>query len=87
MITENLFQAFKKFAVEKYKIQPAQIDKEREFVERNLRTEFIMAAYGVQTSLQVFNEFDPQLKRAIELMPQAKQLALEAAKKTNAGLR
>ena len=87
VITENLFQAFKKFAVEKYKIQPAQIDKEREFVERNLRTEFIMAAYGVQTSLQVFNEFDPQLKRAIELMPQAKQLALEAAKKTNAGLR
>lgn len=85
-ITEPLWQAFKKFAAEKYKIQPAQADKEREFIERTLRTEFVMAAYGVQTSLQVFNDFDPQLNRAIELMPQAKQLAQDAAKKTNAGL-
>ncbi len=85
-ITEPLWQAFKKFASEKYKIQPAQADKEREFIERMLRTEFVMAAYGVQTSEQVFNDFDPQLTRAIELMPQAKQLAQEAAKKTNAQL-
>ena len=85
-ISEPLWQAFKKFALDKYKIQPAQSDKEREFVERSLRTEFIMATYGVQTSLQVYNDFDSQLLRAIELLPQAKQLASDAAKKTNAGL-
>ncbi|MBK8302464.1 MAG: hypothetical protein IPK98_03260 [Chloracidobacterium sp.] len=37
------------------------IDREREFVERTLRTELITAAYGSQTSFQVFNEYDDQL--------------------------
>lgn len=79
-ITENVFQAFKSYAVQKYKISPAMIDKEREFVERNIRTELVTAAYGSQTSFQVFNEYDNQLLRAIELMPRAKQLALEGKK-------
>lgn len=79
-VTENLFQSFKNFAVSKYKFTPAQIDREREFVQRALRTELIMAAYGSQTSLQVFNEYDNQLKKAIELLPEARQLAIEGAK-------
>lgn len=84
-ITENLFQAFKKFALEKYKIQGAQVDKERKFVERLLRAEFATAAYGNQTSEQVNNESDVQINRAIELLPKAKQLALDAANKNNRG--
>lgn len=84
-ITDQLYQAFRSFAVEKYKYTPAQIDKEREFVERSLRSELVGAAYGTQTSLQVSNEYDTQLMKAIELMPQAKQLAMEGAKaKANA---
>jgi carboxyl-terminal processing protease len=79
-VTENLFQSFKNFAVSKYKFTPAQIDRERDFVQRALRTELIMAAYGSQTSLQVFNEYDNQLKKAIELLPEARQLAIEGAK-------
>ena len=79
-ITEQLFQTFKKFAVEKYKVSAALVDREREFVERNLRTELVTAAYGSTTSYQVFNEYDSQLKRAIEVLPQAKQLAIESAK-------
>ena len=79
-VSENLYQAFKSFAVQKYKVSPALIDKEREFVERNIRTELVTAAYGSQTSFQVFNEYDNQLLRGIELMPQAKQLALEGKK-------
>lgn len=79
-ITEQLFQKFKTFAVEKYKYTPAQVDKEREFVERILRSELVSAAYGTETSLQVSNEYDNQLRKAIELVPQAKQLALEGAK-------
>ena len=89
-ITDNLFQNFKKFAIEKYNFTAAQIDKEREFVERNLRSELVTAAYGSTTSFQVFNEYDTQLKKAIELLPEAKQLALEGAKanakKENSGL-
>jgi carboxyl-terminal processing protease len=82
-ITETLYQAFRKFAVEKYKLTAAQVDKEREFVERIMRTEFVTAAYGSQTSEQVGNESDVQIKRAIELLPKAKQLALDAANKNN----
>ncbi len=79
-VTDELFQTFKTFAVDKYKYTPAAIDKEREFIERTLRTEVIGAAYGMQTSLQVANEYNTQLLKAVELMPQARQLALEGAK-------
>ena len=79
-ISDTVFQAFKKFAVEKYGQNPAVVDKEKEFVERSLRTELVTAAYGSTTSQQVFNDYDNQLLKAIELLPQAKQLALEGAK-------
>jgi carboxyl-terminal processing protease len=79
-ITDSIFQSFKQFAVEKYKIQPALIDKEREFIQRNLRTELVTSAYGITTSYQVTNESDIQLLRAIEVLPKAKTLAAEAAK-------
>ena len=84
-ISDALYQTFKNFAVQKYKYTPAQIDREREFVERMLRTEMVTAAYGMTTSLQVSNEYDNQLLKAIELMPQARQLTLDAARaKTSA---
>lgn len=79
-VTDDLYQKFRAFAVEKYKYTPAQIDKEREFVERILRSELVSAAFGSQTSLQVSNEYDTQLLKAVELMPQARQLAQEGAK-------
>ncbi len=76
-MTDALFTAFKKFAADKYKVPAAQADREREFVERILRSELVTAAYGSQTSFQVFNEYDDQLLKAIDLLPQAKQLALQ----------
>jgi carboxyl-terminal processing protease len=86
-VDDTLFASFKKFAVERYKIPTALIDKEREFILRNLRTELVTAAYGITTSGQVLNEYDNQLLKAIELLPKAKQLALEASKgKTTADL-
>lgn len=82
--SEALYQSFKKYATEKYGYTGAQIDKEREFVERALRTEFVTAAYGTQTSTQVFtNDYDTQLKKAIELLPKAKQLAMTRAQKSS----
>lgn len=83
-IDEKIYQAFKTYATTKYNFTAAQVDREREFVERTLRTEIVTAAYGSTTSFQVFNEYDTQLKKAIELLPQAKQLALLGAK-ANAG--
>ncbi|MEQ1605566.1 MAG: S41 family peptidase [Pyrinomonadaceae bacterium] len=77
-VTDAVFATFRQFALDKYKIPAAQIDREKEFVERILRTELITAAFGTQTSSQVFNEYDTQLLKAIDLLPQAKQLALQS---------
>ncbi len=85
-VTDTLFQAFKKFAGEKYKFTPVQVDHERQFIERTLRTELVTAAYGSQTAGQVLNEYDNQLLKAIELLPQARQLAMQSEKvRTTAG--
>ncbi|HKX84784.1 MAG TPA: S41 family peptidase, partial [Pyrinomonadaceae bacterium] len=79
-MSQGLYDKFKAFAVEKYKFTPAQIDKERTFIERSLRTELVTAAYGSTTSFQVGNLYDNQLQAAIDLLPQAKQLAIDSAK-------
>ncbi|MGI9034523.1 MAG: S41 family peptidase, partial [Pyrinomonadaceae bacterium] len=79
-ITEPLFQAFKKYAMEKYKVPAALVDREKEIIERSIRTELATAAYGTTTANQVFNEYDPQLKKAIADLPRAKQLASDSAK-------
>jgi carboxyl-terminal processing protease len=83
-VTDAVYSAFRQFAADKYKIPPAQIDREREFVERTLRSEFVTAAYGSQTSFQVFNEYDEQLLKAIDLLPQAKQLAMQGERARSA---
>jgi len=79
-VTPDLYAALKSYTASKYKIPAAQLDKERRFVERYLRSELITAAYGTTSSYQVFNEYDTQLSKAIDLMPQAKALAVEGAK-------
>jgi len=79
-IADSLFNAFKKFAISKYKFSPKQIEQERETIKWRLRTELVMAAYGSRTSFQVFNEYDTQLTKAIKLFPKAKQLELAGAR-------
>ena len=74
-ITPMLIAAFGKFAADRYKVPVATVDKEKEFVERSLRTELVTAAYGSTTSFQVFNEYDNQLLKALDLLPKAKAMA------------
>lgn len=86
-ITDELYNAYRRYAVQKYRYTGQQIDKEREFVTRSLRTELVTAAYGSTTSFQVTNEYDNQILKAIEVLPQAKALAqrgFEANKKATA---
>ncbi|MBK8467269.1 MAG: PDZ domain-containing protein [Chloracidobacterium sp.] len=84
-VTSDLFQAFKQYAADKYKLPATQADAEREFIERTLRSELITAAYGSQTSFQVINEYDDQLLKAIDLLPRAKQLAMQSEKARSTG--
>ena len=83
-ITEPVYQAFRNYAVSKYKFNAAQVDKERKFIERALRTELVTAAYGTTTSFQILSELDNQLMKAIDALPQARALAMagERAKQT-----
>lgn len=79
-ITDALYSAYRTFAAERYKIAPAVSDSEKEFIQRLLKTELVTANYGTETAQQVFNEYDQTLLKSIDLMPQAKIMAIEALK-------
>ena len=86
-VTDNLFRELKKFAASKpaYKATPEQLDKYRAFAERQLRYNILSAAYGYRTATQVFNEGDPQIARAVESGPRARELALATTKARTRG--
>ena len=81
-ITDGLFQALKRFADTKpiFNVTPAQLDKSRTFAEKQLRYNILSAAYGVRVAAQVFNDIDPQIARAVDAMPRARELALAASR-------
>jgi carboxyl-terminal processing protease len=79
-VTDALFKEMKRYFSSKpiFKVTPEQLDRARPFVERQLRFELATAAYGSLTALEVFNETDPQLSKAVDAMPRARELALAA---------
>jgi len=81
-ITDMLFKELKKFAASKpiFKVTPDQLEKSRQFAERQLRYNVLSAAYGYRTATQVFNDADPQIGRAVDAMPRARELALAASR-------
>ena len=82
-VTDTLFKELKKFAASKqqtFRATPEQIDKARAFAERQLRYNILSAAYGYRVATQVFNEGDPQIGRAVEAMPRARELAQAASR-------
>ncbi|HZI63120.1 MAG TPA: S41 family peptidase [Pyrinomonadaceae bacterium] len=81
-ITDALFSEVKKFAAAKtiFKVTPEQLDKSRSFAERQLRYNVLSAAYGYRTATQVFNEADPQIGKAVDAMPRARDLAQAASR-------
>lgn len=84
-VTEALIKEFKKFVVAKsvFKVTPEQLERARPFVERQLRYDLTTAAYGTTTALQVINERDPQIARAVDALPRARELA-QAARRAKA---
>lgn len=81
-ITDSLFKEVKKFAASKpiFKVTPDQLERSRSFAERQLRYNILSAAYGFRTASQVFNDADPQVARAVDAMPRARELALAASR-------
>jgi carboxyl-terminal processing protease len=81
-VTDALFKELKKFAAANpnYKATPEQIDKLRGYAEMQLRYNLLSAAYGYRTATQVFNDIDPQITRAVDAMPRARELAQAASR-------
>ena len=81
-VTDPLFKELKKFATAKpmFKVTADQLDKSRNYAERQLRYNLLSAAYGYRTATQVFNDADPQIAKAVDAMPRARELALAASR-------
>jgi hypothetical protein len=84
-VSDNLFKAFKAFVAsdETYKLKDAQLDRGRDFIARQMRYDIATAAYGTVTASQVQIVDDPQVAKAIEVLPRAKELSVAAMRGRN----
>lgn len=85
-VTDALFQAFKDFVAKNpsWKIPPQFLDRNREFISQQLRYNIITAAYGKVTADEVLVIDDPQVARALQALPRARELAQSAAARARA---
>jgi carboxyl-terminal processing protease len=77
-VTDALFNAFKNFAVKQpgLKVTAAQLDRNRAFIAQQLRFNFVAAAYGRVAADRVLIQMDdPQVAKAIDTLPRARDLA------------
>ncbi len=84
-------QDFRKFLdSEKVPYTEADLAENNDWVRSSIKSEIFMDAFGQEEGLKVRAETDPEVVKALELMPQAKALADNArrivAERTNAHL-
>jgi carboxyl-terminal processing protease len=79
-ITDEVFKAFKEFVAKSpdWKLTAQQIDRSRSFIELEMRYNVVTASYGRVTADQVLVGDDPQVDKAIAVMPKARELAMAA---------
>jgi carboxyl-terminal processing protease len=86
-VDDKVYKAFKEFAIANYgeelKLTDAQLDRGREFIARQLRYDLTTAAYGSVKATQVLMFDDPQVEKAIESLPRARDLAATAMRGRN----
>ena len=76
-ITDRVLEAFRAFlrVDTASQLTPAQLDEELEFVKLRLRDEIVTAAFSNDAGARVLLDSDPQVLRALEVLPDAKRLA------------
>lgn len=81
-VSDAMITAFKKFALEgnKWNVSADKIESEKIFIALRLRLNLAIANFGSVAANQLLIEEDPQVAKAIEVLPRAKQLALAAQK-------
>ena len=77
-ITDATVRAFRDFVAKDpaYKITPGMVDRYRSFVELELRFNIVTAAHGRVVGDRVFiTTDDPQVSKAVDVLPKARNLA------------
>lgn len=76
-VTDKVLIAFKSFLQDhkEFKLEDTRVDKDADFVKRQIRYEVVTAAYGVETAYQVLLDTDLQVQRAITEIPKARTMA------------
>ena len=78
-VTDQVLQDFRGFLTSKnVPYSEADLAQNLDWVKWNLRSEMFTDAFGMEAGLQVHAEADPEVEQALQLLPQAKQLAENA---------
>jgi carboxyl-terminal processing protease len=79
-MNDTVFNAFKDYVAKdaNWKVFTPQLERNREFIQQQLRYQLATAAYGTVASLQVLIKDDPQIAKAVEVVPRARDLAMTA---------
>ena len=77
-VTDQVFKAFRDFVAADpgFKMTSAMVDRQRAFVELEMRTNMVTAAHGRVTGDRVFiMSSDPQVAKAVDVLPKARELS------------
>jgi carboxyl-terminal processing protease len=75
-VSDRVIEAFRNYVrKDQPKLQLTQIDSDLDFAKLRLRQEFVTAAFGSDAGQRVTLESDPQVLRAVNVLPDAKRLA------------
>jgi carboxyl-terminal processing protease len=78
-VDEQIMQDFRKFLdSEKIPFTEAELLQNNDWVRSNIKSEIFIDAFGQDEGLKVRAEADPEVVKALQLLPQAKQLADKA---------
>lgn len=85
-ITDRVLEAFRTFVRgdEESQLTMAQLEEDLDFVKLRLREEIVTAAFSSDAGARVLFDSDPQILRALEVLPDAKRLA-ESARQPSRG--
>ena len=81
-VTDAMFRAFRDYVTSDpaYKVTAAMVDRNRPFIELELRFNIVTAAYGRVMGDRVFIESDdPQVAKAVDVLPKARDLAMSSS--------
>ena len=79
-MNDKVFNAFKDYVArdQNWKVFVPALDKNRPFIEEQIRFYLATAAYGTVASVQVLTKDDPQIAKAVDAVPRARDLAMAA---------